>query len=86
LKEKIGKTFCFVSARRIEISLLYPDIGKHFAFKNDIQRVYLSATLPNLDDITRVFGITPTRIETNSPDYQPQRLFIFSTKTGISAF
>jgi Rad3-related DNA helicase len=83
LKEKIGKTFCFVSARRIEISLLYPDIGKHFAFKNDIQRVYLSATLPNLDDITRVFGITPTRIETNSPDYQPQRLFIFSTKTGI---
>lgn len=84
LKERINKTFCFVSARRLEISLLYPDIGKHFAFHKDVQRVYLSATLPNLDDITRVFGVTPSRIETNNPDYRPQRLFVFSSKTQIS--
>jgi len=83
LKERISKAFCFVSARRLEISLLYPDIGKHFAFRENVQRVYLSATLPNLDDITRVFGITPSRITTDNPDYRPQRLFIFSTKTKI---
>jgi len=80
LKEKIDKTFCFVSAKRMEISLLYPDIKTHYAFREDVHRVYLSATLPNLDDLTRVLGITPTRIETNSPDYRPQRLFVFSRK------
>lgn len=80
LKEKIDKTFCFATAKSIEISLLYPDISDHYAFHKDVHRIYLSATLPNLDDLTRVFGVTPSRIETNNPDYRPQRLFVFSTK------
>lgn len=83
LKEKLDRTFCFVSARRLEISLLYPDVGNHYAFQEGVHRVYLSATIPNLDDLTRVFGVTPSRIETNNPDYNPQRLFIFSSKTKI---
>lgn len=83
LKDKLSKTFCFVSAKKIEISLLYPDVKNHFAFLKEIHRVYLSATLPNLDDITRVFGITPSRIEAINPDYRPQRLFILSKKTKL---
>jgi len=83
LKEVIDKTFCFVSSTKIEISLLYPNTRNHYLFNGDVQRVFLSATLPNLDDITRVFGLTPTRIETTNPDYRPQRLIIFSNKTNI---
>lgn len=83
LKEKIDKTFCFISAKKAEISLLYPDINKHYAFHKEVNRVYLSATLPNLDDITRVFGVTPSRINTDNPDYRPQRLFLFSRKLKI---
>jgi len=83
LKEKLDRTFCFVSSRKLEISLLYPDVKHHYAFQDGVHRVYLSATIPNLDDLTRVFGVTPSRIETNNPDYNPQRLFIFSSKTKI---
>jgi len=83
LKEKIDKTFCFISAKKCEISFLYPDISNHYAFKEDVHRIYLSATIPNLDDLTRVFGITPSRIEIDSPDYRPQRLFVFSNKTKL---
>lgn len=83
LREKLDRTFCFVSAYGIEIGLLYPDIKDHFVFHNSIHRVYLSATLPNLDDLTRVFGVTPSRIEVDNPDYTPQRLFIFAKKTSI---
>jgi len=83
LKEKIDRTFCFISSRRLEISLLYPDVSQHYAFKDDVQRVYLSATIPNRDDLTRVFGIAPSRIDIDTPDYNPQRLFVFSNKTKI---
>lgn len=83
LKEKIDKTFCFISAKRLEIGLLYPDVSKHYALRSGVHRVYLSAIIPNLDDLTRVFGITPSRIEIKNPDYRPQRLFIFSRKTKI---
>lgn len=78
LKEKLDRTFCFVSAHKLEIGFLYPDIKNHYVFHESVQRVYLSATLPNLDDLTRVFGITPTRIDIDNPDYRPQRLFIFT--------
>lgn len=83
LKEKIDRTFCFVSTYGIDIGLLYPDVKNHPVFHSSVHRVYLSATLPNLDDITRVFGVTPTRIEVENPDYRPQRLFVFSKKTEI---
>jgi len=83
LKEKFDRTFCFISPSRLEIGFLYPDIKNHFISKESIHRVYLSATMPNLDDITRVFGITPTRIDIENPDYRPQRLFVFSMKTKI---
>lgn len=83
IKEKIDRTFCFISAHRIEIGLLYPDVKNHYIFHSSVNRVYLSATLPNLDDLTRVFGITPTRIQVENPDYRPQRLFVFTKKTNI---
>lgn len=83
LKEKIDRTFCFISAYGIEIGLLYPDVKSHYVFHGSVHRVYLSATLPNLDDLTRVFGITPTRIQVENPDYRPQRLFVFAKKTKI---
>lgn len=83
LKEKIDRTFCFISAYGIEIGFLYPDIKSHYIFHNSVHRVYLSATLPNLDDLTRVFGVTPTRIDVENPDYRPQRLFVFTKKTKI---
>ena len=81
LKEKLDRTFCFISASRIEIGFLYPDVRNHFVFLDDVHRVYLSATLPNLDDITRVFGVTPSRVQFDNPDYRPERLFIFSKKS-----
>lgn len=83
LKEKIDRTFCFISSYGIEIGLLYPDVKSHYIFHNSVHRVYLSATLPNLDDLTRVFGVTPTRIQVENPDYRPQRLFVFAKKTKI---
>lgn len=84
LKEKLNRTFCFISANRLEMGFLYPDIKHHFVFHKSVHRVYLSATLPNLDDLTRVFGITPTRIDVDNPDYRPQRLFVFAKKTSLS--
>lgn len=83
IKEKLDRTFCFISARRIEIGLLYPDVKNHYIFHSSVHRVYLSATLPNLDDLTRVFGVTPSRIQVENPDYRPQRLFIFAKKTQL---
>lgn len=83
LKEKLDRTFCFISASRIEIGFLYPDVKNHFVFLDTVHRVYLSATLPNLDDITRVFGVTPSRVQVDNPDYRPERLFIFSKKLKI---
>ncbi|MDD2758149.1 MAG: helicase C-terminal domain-containing protein [Patescibacteria group bacterium] len=84
IREKLDRTFCFVSAHRVEIGLLYPDVKNHYIFHNSVHRVYLSATLPNLDDLTRVFGVTPTRIQVENPDYRPQRLFIFAKKTKLN--
>jgi Rad3-related DNA helicase len=83
IKEKIDRTFCFISASRIEIGFLYPDIKNHFVFTPGVHRVYLSATVPNLDDLTRVFGVTPSRIQIDNPDYRPERLFVFSKKLKI---
>ncbi|MDP2655699.1 MAG: DEAD/DEAH box helicase family protein [bacterium] len=74
---------CFMAAGRIEISPLYPKSKDHYVFSKNIQRVYLSATVPNLGDITRVFGITPKRIESETPDYRADRLFIFSKKINL---
>lgn len=84
LKEKFDRTFCFVSSSRLEIGFLYPDIKNNFISRNSIHRVYLSATMPNLDDITRMFGVTPSIIKVESPDYRPQRLFIFPMKAKIN--
>lgn len=83
LKEKLDRTFCFISARKIEIGFLYPDIKNHYIFHKETHRVYLSATLPNLDDLTRIFGVTPSRIQIDNPDYRPQRLFVYSKKLKI---
>jgi hypothetical protein len=83
LKENLDRTFCFISARGIEIGFIYPDTKRLIVFHESVHRVYLSATLPNLDDLTRVFGITPSRIEVDNPDYRPQRLFVFAKKTKI---
>ena len=84
LKEKLDRTFCFISASRIEIGFLYPNVKNQFVFLDGVHRVYLSATLPNLDDITRVFGVTPSRIQIDNPDYRPERLFIFSKKLKVA--
>jgi hypothetical protein len=83
IREVFSKSLCFISPKRIEISLLYPNIQDHFLFKKDVHRVYLSATVPNLGDIVRVFGVTPTRIQSNKIDYRPERLFLFPRKTAI---
>lgn len=83
IKEVFSKSLCFISPKRIDISLLYPNIRKHFLFKKDVHRVYLSATVPNLGDIVRVFGVTPTRIQSSKMDYRPERLFLFPRKTMI---
>lgn len=84
IREVFSKTLCFISPKRVDISLLYPNIENHFLFKKDIHRVYLSATVPNLGDIIRVFGVEPTRIHSNNTDYRPERLFIFMKKTCIN--
>jgi hypothetical protein len=45
IKEKLDRTFCFISANKLEIGMLYPDIKNHYVFHESVHRVYLSATL-----------------------------------------
>ena len=84
LREKLKQSICFISCNKIEISLLYPDIKDHFLLKENIARAYLSATMSNMDDITRMFNVVPNRIIFENFDYRPERLFIFSEKTKIT--
>jgi hypothetical protein len=83
IRERLDRTFCFISAKSMEIGFLYPDVKNHYVFQDPVNRVYLSATLPNLDDLTRIFRVTPSRIQIDNPDYRPERLFIFSKKLNI---
>ncbi len=84
LREHLNRTLCFISAKRVEISLLYPNIQDHYALSSNVKRVFLSATVPNIDDIIRVFGINPQKILFDNFDYRPERLFIFAEKTKLS--
>lgn len=71
------KCLCLISPSKIEISLLYPDTKNHPVLNKNIRRVYLSATIPNLDDIKRIYDIVPVKVELTKPDFRPQRLFLF---------
>jgi len=78
VKPILKKTLCFLNAVKIEISPLYPNIQHHYISEDKIFKVYLSATLPNRDDLLRILNIETFRIESKNPDYRPERLFVFS--------
>lgn len=78
IREKLNRAVCFLSHSKVEITFLYPDVKGHQLMRNEVCRVYLSATLPFTADFVRTFDTVPNPIEVEHADYRPERLFIFS--------
>lgn len=79
------KSMCFIWVGKIEIATLYPDVSNEFILDNNIDKVFLSATVNNIDDFIRFFGIEPNVIFLQTL-YRPDRLFLFTSiiKSKIS--
>jgi hypothetical protein len=84
LQNILDRCLCFVSASKIDISPLYPSTDTHYLSDPAVYKVLLSATLPNRDDLMRIFGIETHRIESNNPDYRPERLFVYTHSLAIT--
>lgn len=72
------KALCFISNSQVDISLLYPQTQKHYLYGSNVQKVFLSATVPNRGDLVRVFSEDIHRMNLDAKDYRPERLFVFS--------
>lgn len=77
IRNHFDKCLCLISPSKIEFSLLYPETKNHPVLSGDVKRIYLSATIPNTDDLKRIYDVIPTKVNLTKPDFRPQRLFLF---------
>ncbi len=77
LKNNLEKCLCFLWVWKIEIWLLYPNIKDNIILDKNIDKIFLSATVNNVDDFIRFFWINPKVINIEAP-YRPDRMFLFS--------
>ena len=78
LKDHIGRCVVVISGSRIEITPSALPIHRLHALRNEVRRVYMTATLPSPVEFVKTFGITePTRIVPGGKSGEAQRLFVF---------
>lgn len=77
LKNNLDKCLCFLWVWKIEIALLYPDTNNNNILNDDIDKIFLSATVNNVDDFIRFFWVEPNVINIETP-YRPDRMFLFT--------
>lgn len=78
LKDKLDRCMLLLSGGGIEITPPVLPLGQHFAFRPDVRRVYLTASLPSRSEFVRVFGANDVNVVSpGGKSGDAQRLFLF---------
>ena len=81
LRTHIKDCAIFIDAKRIEITPPLPPIAGLRPFRDDVRRLYLSATLPGDDDFCRTFGRYPAKIiEPGGRAGETERMMLIAPK------
>ncbi len=78
IKEHLNHCCVVADGSGVEITPIVPPLSQLNYFKENVRRVYLTATLPSQASFVRTFGIVnPTIVQPSGKSGEAQRLFVF---------